>query len=221
MSDNHRELAFVILIGGKSRRFGTDKGLFEFRGKPLIEYQLQRLRKFNRKIFISTKSKMQLKNYREKIQKTDDLTFILDEKDVNINSKIKTPLIGIYSAFQKLKELNIKSAFTLPCDSPLIHPDVVGLIIDYSKSFDCVIPQWENGFLEPLFAIYPVESTYYNARENLLKGHYKLIKLLDSALKIKYISIEKEIQELDEDLQTFLNVNKKSDLKELRGLFQD
>ncbi|MGV9198078.1 MAG: molybdenum cofactor guanylyltransferase [Promethearchaeia archaeon] len=214
-----REPVFLVLAGGKSRRFGReDKGIFKFKGKPLIEYQLQTLRKFGRRIFISTKSEEQKQKYKYNLEKTEDLTFFLDKNDLNMESEIRTPLIGIYSTFQRLKELDVKSAFTLSCDSPLIHPDVIALMIEKSESADLVIPQWENGFLEPLFAIYPVEHSIPIAKKNLLEGNFKLIRLLNSALKIRCVSVEKEIQKLDKDLQTFLNVNEKTDLEKLDSL---
>ncbi|MBY9013150.1 MAG: NTP transferase domain-containing protein, partial [Candidatus Lokiarchaeota archaeon] len=41
-----KNLAILILVGGKSVRFGSDKGIFEFQGKPLVSYQLETLNLF-------------------------------------------------------------------------------------------------------------------------------------------------------------------------------
>ena len=41
MSIKSQNIAFIVLIGGKSTRFGSDKGIFEFLGKPLLSYQLE------------------------------------------------------------------------------------------------------------------------------------------------------------------------------------
>ncbi|MFX0041028.1 MAG: NTP transferase domain-containing protein, partial [Candidatus Heimdallarchaeota archaeon] len=39
--ERSKYLAITILIGGKSSRFGSDKGLFQILGKPLISYELE------------------------------------------------------------------------------------------------------------------------------------------------------------------------------------
>jgi len=62
-----QELAILILIGGKSERFKSDKGLFEFLGKPLISYQLDILSKLDYNIFLVANSKKQVQNYINKI----------------------------------------------------------------------------------------------------------------------------------------------------------
>ena len=63
ISGRNKYLAFVILIGGKSTRFGTDKGLYEFLGKPLIMYQLEVLSQFNHDIYVAAHSQKQVQKY--------------------------------------------------------------------------------------------------------------------------------------------------------------
>jgi len=41
------KLIAAVLAGGKSRRFGEDKLLFEINGKPLILHTIDRLEKCN------------------------------------------------------------------------------------------------------------------------------------------------------------------------------
>ncbi|MFX0049049.1 MAG: NTP transferase domain-containing protein, partial [Candidatus Hermodarchaeota archaeon] len=43
-------------MGGKSTRFGSDKGIFNFRGKALIDYQLETLFPLNYDIFLVANS---------------------------------------------------------------------------------------------------------------------------------------------------------------------
>ena len=63
ISKKSKNLAIVILIGGKSSRFGKDKGLFKFHGKPLISYQLETLKQVNHDIFLISNSKEQVQKY--------------------------------------------------------------------------------------------------------------------------------------------------------------
>src|SRR4029077_13783233 len=47
----------VLLAGGESRRMGTDKATFLFRGKPLWQVQLETLRKLRpAEIFLSART---------------------------------------------------------------------------------------------------------------------------------------------------------------------
>lgn len=47
--DNSKELAVLILIGGRTTRFGTEKAIIELYGKPLILHQLEILSKLYNK----------------------------------------------------------------------------------------------------------------------------------------------------------------------------
>ena len=49
-------LSAVLLAGGESRRMGSDKATFVFRGKPLWQVQLETLQKLRPKeIFVSAR----------------------------------------------------------------------------------------------------------------------------------------------------------------------
>jgi len=50
--ENRTYLAILILIGGKSSRFGLEKPIIEFYGKPLILHQIDILSKFDQDIYL-------------------------------------------------------------------------------------------------------------------------------------------------------------------------
>ena len=106
IKSNSKYLAIAILIGGQSNRFGSDKGLFEFLGKPLISYQLETLSKFNYDIFLVANSKEQAQKYIDKIDIPSIMGFIIDDAIIFPNQELRVPIIGLYSAFKELKELN-------------------------------------------------------------------------------------------------------------------
>lgn len=220
ISNKNKYLAFVILIGGKSARFGSDKGIFEFFDKPLISYQIEVLSKFNKAIFLIAHSQQQIDSYQKKIALSKDISFILDDTRKILDQELQTPMIGIYSAFKELDKFGYEKAFILSCDSPLIKPEVIDLLIKQSKGYDCCIPKWNNTFLEPLFAIYPIRKAFRLAEKNIIKRTYKLTNLLDKHWKINYISIENSIQSVDEKLLTFININGPIDIKKLMKLYK-
>ncbi|MFX1418879.1 MAG: molybdenum cofactor guanylyltransferase [Promethearchaeota archaeon] len=210
-----KNLAFVILVGGKSTRFGSDKGLFQFQGKPLISYQLETLAQFNYDIFIVAHSNQQVQNYIDKIDIKKILAFIIDEQTILSSSEEQTPIIGLYSAFKELNKIKYKKALVLPCDIPLIQKNVIEFLISNCNDFDCCIPQWNNGFLEPLLAIYPIKKGLISATQNIKTQNFKLINLIDKTWKTNYISIESSLQPIDNRLLSFININSSRDLEKI------
>lgn len=220
ITNNNKDLAFAILIGGKSTRFGSDKGIFEFLGKPLISYQLETIFKFNKDIYLVANSKEQIQTYKRVIETNKIKDYILDNKELISDKILRTPMIGLYSAFKELDKLGYEKVFTLSCDMPLIKHEVLELILNQSKGFDCCIPRWDNGFFEPLFAIYPVRKALYIAEKNITQGVYKLTSLLDKTWNIRYISIEKTILPLDEKMVTFININGPVDIEKIMNIYR-
>ena len=214
-------LAIAILIGGKSSRFGSDKGLFEIYGKSLISYQLEILSDLNYDIFLVAKSVDQVNDYMKKIDLNKINAFIVDERNNNQSESLYTPMIGLYSTFKELNKLNYEKVLILSCDMPLIKKDVLKYLIKQSSVFDCCIPQWANGFLEPLIAIYPISKALKIASKNIRKKSYKLTNLLSTKWKINYISIEEKIKKIDSTLSSFININELSDLEKLKPIIKD
>ncbi len=211
-------LAIAVLIGGKSSRFGSDKGLFELSGKPLISYLLDKLSEFKYDIFLVANSLKQTQKYMEKIDINNLTAFIIDDKDITSDKTLITPMIGLFSTFKELKRLRYKKVLVLSCDTPLIKKEVLKYLIERCKNYDCCIPQWENGFLEPLVAIYPVKKALKTAKKNLKIQSYKLTNLLSAKWKTNFISIEKNIKIIDENLSSFINVNELIDLEKIKEI---
>ncbi len=215
IKNKSKYLAVAILIGGKSTRFGIDKGLFEILGKSLVSYQLETLAQNQYDIFLVAHDYHQVQNYIDKIDIKNIMGFIIDDEDINYISKERHPMIGLYTAFKELNKLEYKKLFALPCDTPLIQKSVIEFLISQCKNFECCIPQWENGFLEPLLAIYPIKKALLSAKKNIRNESFKLINLIDKKWKTNYIPIEKLIQKLDKNLLSFININIQDDIEKI------
>ena len=211
----NKEIAFLLLVGGKSSRFGRDKGSFQFQGKSLVSHQLEVLSNFENDIYIGAHSKQQVRKYLKKIDYEKATAFILDDMEVVRDENVRSPMIGIYSGSKELRNIGYKSAFIISCDMPLIQKDVIGLMLKSIEGYDLCMPKWKNGYLEPLFALYSVDCAFKRAEICLTKGKYKLSNLFDENWKINYISVEETIKELDNSLLTFLNINRPTDLETL------
>jgi len=216
----NKYLAFGILIGGQSSRFGADKGLFKFQNKRLIEYQLEILNRFNEDIFLIANDKTQVQSYIDEIDFHSITGFVIDEYDFDLERAIRSPMIGLYSAFKELRKLNYEKLFALSCDNPLIKNEVIDYLIQEGKSYDCVIPCWNNQFMEPLFAIYPIEKAYQTSLDCIKKRKFKLTNIISCNWNTKFISIETTIKNLDPNLLSFKNINTNGDIANIEKLFK-
>jgi molybdopterin-guanine dinucleotide biosynthesis protein A len=217
--NNAKDLAILILIGGKSTRFGTEKAIIELLGKPLILHQIETLSKFDEDVFLVAHSEEQIFQYRKEIEFPKVVTFIVDDRSMFKHPNMFNPILGIFSGFQELSRANFKKAFVLSCDMPLIKPEVIELMIDQAKGYECVIPRWKNGFLEPYLAIYPVEKGFLKAKEILTNENYGLLNLIDKNWNINYVSVEEKIQPLDKNLVSIINIKGPIDLVKLSKFY--
>jgi len=219
--DDQKKLAIVILIGGKNIRFGNESAaVLDVLGKPLILHQIETLSKFDEDVFLVANSEYQINSYYREINFPRDINFIVDDTEIIGESDVRTPMLGIYSGFKELNNLGFEKGFLLSGDMPLIKPEVIELLIKEVEGYDCCIPRWNNGFLEPLFAIYPVEKTYELAKKTIQEKNYALNSIIDKTWNINYISVEESIKPLDQNLVGLINVNGPVDLEKLIKLYQ-
>ncbi len=209
-------LAITILIGGKSTRFGSDKGLFQIFGKPLISYELETLIKLNFDIFLVAHSHEQVQKYLDRIDIRNIMAFVIDDYSLIDDKNIKSPMIGLYSAFKELNKLGYEKTLVLPCDIPLIQKSVLELLIEESKDYDCCISQWNNGLFEPLLAVYPISKGFKRSIDILKIKNLKLTNILSRDWRIKIISIENSIRPLDPQMLSFFNINEQSELEMIK-----
>jgi len=158
----------------------------------------------------------QVQKYIKNINIRTPTAFFTDDYEIIKNKKIRSPLIGLYTAFKELHKLNYQYAFILSCDNPFININVMKFMIKEFMVHDACIPIWNNAYVEPLFAIYKITPFLKKAEENLSKMSFKLSKLLDlDNMRIKYVSIENEIKLVDFKLESFINLNELKDFSDI------
>jgi len=216
-----KKLAIIILIGGKNIRFGNESAaVLDVLGKPLILHQIETLTKFDEDVFLIAHSEYQINSYYKKINFPRDINFVVDDTEFLEDAELRTPMLGIYSGFKELDRLGFEKGFLLSGDMPLIKPKVVELMINSIKGYDCSIPKWNTGYLEPLFAIYSVKNTFELAKKSIQERNYALNKIIDESLDINYISVEESIKPLDQNLVSLINVNGPIDLEKVIRMYQ-
>jgi len=219
--NDQKKLAIVILIGGKNIRFGNESAaVLDVLGKPLILHQIETLSKFDEDVFLVANSEYQINSYYREINFPRDINFIVDDTEIIGDPDVRTPMLGIYSGFKELNNLGFQKGFLLSGDMPLIKPEVIELLIKEVEGYDCCVPRWNNGFLEPLFAIYPVEKTYELVKKTIQEKNFAFNSIIDKTWNINYISVEESIKPLDQNLVGLINVNGPIDLEKVIKLYQ-
>ena len=186
----------VILAGGKSSRFGSNKSLSNLANNKLIEHVINKIDTYFPKILIvSNDSSLKIENKKIKIIK-DCIEGYLG------------PLVGVLTAMKYANSYKNKYKWiiTFPCDTPFFNRIIIKKMIEKTNMADEKIyfvrdkKQRHN-----IFGIW--STSLEKVLEDDLKNNFRKVDLW--ADKIGCNFIEKDIQNENE----FLNINTKEDLK--------
>lgn len=198
----HTMITGAVLSGGSSSRFGADKGLVELDGSPMISHVVRGLREVADDILVSVAPGM-----------TSIYSNILDE-DVLIVEDERTgegPLQGLITSLEPARGERV---IVSPCDTPLLRADVYRLLIERSDKRDGAVPMIR-GFLEPLHACYSRDPCLKAFRKTLASGRRKP---KDSYEHLDILVVEeKEIAAIDPELDSFLNINTRTEFDIAEG----
>jgi molybdopterin-guanine dinucleotide biosynthesis protein A len=124
----------IVLIGGRSTRFGSDKVLSRFRDKNLVEHVVARITPLFSEVVLVGHRREGLEAFRV-------------EEDILPG---QGPLGGIYTA---LTVSTTPRCFVFGADMPNVDQGFIRYMMDAARDHDIVIPLWSKG-REPLHAIY-------------------------------------------------------------------
>jgi len=196
-----KEISAILLAGGKSKRFGSNKRDIVFSSETLIASAIKKLNQIAEDIII--------------VLSPDDNSFNYQEKVVFDQISDKGPLIGIYSG---LKNIRNEKSIVIPIDTPFISIEFLQYLVESSNDFDAVIPLWNN-CLEPLIGIYSM--SIINDLENWIHSGNKMAPhlFLESLNKprINFIN-ESNIRKFGNPEKLFLNINTTEDLNKAQSL---
>ena len=181
----------VILAGGKSSRYGTNKALAEMKGTRLIDRVVRVLASVFPRLILVTNTPQEYAYLQ--IPMFEDLI------------KGLGPIGGIYTGLNSMSD---PAGFFVACDMPFINPDLVRHLIRIVNDYDAVVPRvgWK---IEPLNALY-CKSCLPFIRTAIEAEEYQVIKCYDR-IRVRYVE-EEEIRGYDPQLKTFFNVNRPEEL---------
>jgi molybdopterin-guanine dinucleotide biosynthesis protein A len=190
----------VVLVGGKSRRFGRNKALELLEGERLIDRQVRKVKSLFAEVLIITNE--------PELYLDIDATII---KDVIPG---QGPLGGIYTGLLFSRG---ESVFVTACDMPFIQPAVMKRMVKLAGDYDVVIPEKQDG-LEPLHAIYSSRCVP-QIKKKLDRQVLQVISFF-SAMKV-FRFPEEEIRQLDPVGLTFFNINTPDDMVRAREYLRE
>ena len=191
----------LILAGGKSTRFGSNKALVRLGETPLIAHVVDIALHVADEVVVAIGKESSTGVYRKVLPKS--VTVVKDRL------RAKSPLVGILTGFQVMKS---GYSVVLSCDTPFVKDDVLKLLFKRAVHSDAAVPRWANGDIEPLQSVYKVKSVIPAARLALHRQEFRVVDMIKRLSRVTYVPV-RDIKRLDSDLMTLFNVNTHSSLR--------
>ena len=196
----------LILAGGKSTRFGTDKAQTQLGGRPLIAHVLRAAARVAGEVVVAIGRESRIDVYKKLLPSSAQV--------VKDRLRVKSPLVGILTGFQAMKS---EYSVVLSCDTPFVKDSVLRLLFKRAVHSDAAIPKWPNGDIEPLQSVYKVRSVIPAAKLSLRRHEFRNVDMIKRLNRVNYVPVQ-EIRRVDAGLTTFFNVNRRSDLRRAEAL---
>ena len=190
----------AVLAGGRGRRIGCDKATVELNGRPLISYPVGALRSAGLAVALA------LRSGQEMLAGLEDVSFVHDEFEG------AGPLGGLHAL---LKWMPSEWALVVSCDQPFVPVNLLHGIMSHSDcTADAVVARTAER-LQPMPGLYRKTCLPF-VEEALAKGKMGLRDLLHH---IRLYELEgEEIDRLDLEHASFININTPEDLANARRL---
>ena len=191
-------ISYAVLSGGKAKRFGSDKTIALYKGKPLYIYGLETGLSISSDVMHISKDAEKYQPFLENVR------YLQDDLEETC------PMSGLIMAAQTAKYDDI---FTVSADAPLISSEFVKFLYGYFKDCDGVIPVI-NGKSYTLMSFYKRE-VLLSMQDDYNNKNYKLIKSLER-FNIKKVC-EEDIFAAGFKSRMFTNINFQDDLDKLEA----
>lgn len=200
----HAGLCAIVLAGGRSTRFGSDKASAMLQGRTLLDHVTAAASEVAGHVVIAKAAGQTL----PPLPPAREIDVVEDADDAI------GPLGGILAG---LRATTLHFCLVCSCDAPLLQPALVSALYDRIRGSlsPAVVPVVDDR-LQPLFAIYRragALAVFNAARESGERSTTRLIE----RLALDRVS-ENEIREFDPDLDSFRNCNAPADLAVLEAL---
>jgi len=187
----------AILAGGQSKRMGKDKVFLELNNKKLIEYTIDKVRKYLKKVIVIT-------NQNNEFFSKNNLITVKDCIEGQLG-----PLVGILTAMKWVKENSNKYSWvaTFPCDTPFFPESIIKSFIKESeKKESLILCASSHGRKHNIFGLWSLDL-YDKLKDDLMNNNVR--KVQDWTEKNKIKNLEFNFKDYD----PFFNINTEKDLE--------
>jgi len=194
---NEHNILGAILAGGQSKRMGKDKLFLELNNRKLIEFTIDKVKKYLNKVIIVT-------NQNNEFFSKNNLITVKDCMEGQLG-----PLVGILTAMKWAKENLSKCSWiaTFPCDTPFFPESIIKIFIEESKKKESLIfCATSHGRRHNIFGLWSLDL-YDKLKDDLINK--KIRKVQDWTEKNKIKNLEFKFEAYD----PFFNINTKEDLE--------
>ena len=182
-----KTLTAVLFAGGESRRMGVDKATLMLNNEPLWSRQLRILRELqSANVMVSARNRPDWC--------PDEIDVALDEPPS------RGPLSGLVAALEKIRTTHL---LALAVDLPRMTSAHLKELWALAEPGIGIVPQ-NDGFVEPLCAIYPVEAINV-LREGLSEKDVALsrfIRTLAAQKRIRFYTVPESESPLYQNMNT-------------------
>jgi molybdopterin-guanine dinucleotide biosynthesis protein A len=195
MMNNQKTVTGVILAGGLARRMNNqDKGLINYKGRPMVSYAIAAL------IAVADQSLINANRNKEQYE-AFGLPVIADQTD-----SFDGPLAGVLTA---MIHANTDVLLVMPCDSPLIKAEHLQKLLATRAENDAdVAVAFDGERLHPVFLA--IKTSLKNSLQNYLaSGQRKLDRWLEQQKMVK--------ADFSNEPEIFININTLTELSELEA----
>ncbi|RZN62592.1 molybdenum cofactor guanylyltransferase [Methanonatronarchaeum sp. AMET6-2] len=190
----------IILAGGNSTRFGSDKALYEIQDKIMIKHVAENLSQVADRIVAVAKDEAQGETIMARVSEIDEITY----------DPIKNygPVAGIFAGLMTLRE---GTAVITGCDMPYINRKVINYLYKATDNHDAAVPKHKNGHLEFLPTTIKVKQGRKATKLALREADKRILNILQR-IDVNYVPVSK-IKEIDPELKTFKDINQIEDIE--------
>jgi molybdopterin-guanine dinucleotide biosynthesis protein A len=189
-----KDVSGVVLVGGKSSRYGSNKALAQLHGVPLIERVLGVMHRVFENLILITNTPDEYAH----------LGFPMYEDII----KGLGPIGGIYTGLTVMPD---DAGFFVACDMPFLNHDLIHYMVTERGIADVVLPRIK-GMVESLHALYD-KGCLPSVKRLIDSQEYQIFRIIKE-VSVRYID-EDEIRQFDPALRCFININRPEELKNL------
>lgn len=198
-------VAGLVLAGGQSSRFGSDKASALLAGRPLLQWVISALGGVCESIVV-------VRAARQVLPKIESQAPVRVVEDVYPG---KGPLAGLVTG---LAATNAELCFAVSCDAPRVRPEIVSWLAAQAGGHDVVCPR-VGGVLQPLCAVYRVATCLPAFRDLVERDLLKLVAALEEVDTL--IVPEEDVLAVDLDLRSFVTANRPETLAGIQRIVDE